>query len=141
MSRPSRFILAAVLVLLAWMVLSGWETDTPKARVFSAVFAAFMLILALGLAAPSRFGIAFRIVAGVVAVAYTWYFVSEVLALLRGANQPLRMGQPSALMAGIGLLIFGVPALVFALSGVNTGWVARLLRRARGEQEVDDRDV
>lgn len=35
-----------------------------------------------------------------------------------GAHKPFIPGQPSALMSGIGLLLFGVPALVFALGGV-----------------------
>ena len=57
----------------------------------------------MALAAPTRFLLAFRIVAGVVALTFAVYFVAELLALLRGVPQPIRIGTPSALMAGLGL--------------------------------------
>ncbi len=138
MSRASRFVLAAVLFLFTWMVLSGWETDSVQARAVSAVIAAFMIVLAAGLLAPTRLRIAFRLVAGVVALTYAWYFGAELFALLGGEAQPIRLGMPSALMAGLGFIVFGVPALVFALGGVTVGWVDRLLRRARGEPRSDE---
>jgi hypothetical protein len=138
MSRPSRFFLAAVLVLFAWMVLSGWESDSRQARAISAAIAAFMIVLAAGLVAPTKLRIAFRGVAGVIALTYAWYFGSELIALVGGESQPIRLGMPSALMAGLGFIVFGVPALVFALGGVTVGWVDRLLRRARGEPKSDD---
>jgi hypothetical protein len=138
MSRASRYVLAAVLSLFAWMMLSGWETDSAQARAISAVIAAFMIVLAAGLLAPTTLRLAFRLVAGVVALTYAWYFGSELFALFRGESQPIRLGMPSALMAGLGFIVFGIPALVFALGGVTVGWVDRLLRRARGEPRSDD---
>jgi hypothetical protein len=138
MSRPSRYILAAILAAFTWMVLIGWDTDTGRVRAMDAGFAAFMLLLALGVLAPHRLKFTLRIVAAVVAVAYLTYFCSEVWPLLNGERQPIKLGAPSALMAGVGLLIFGVPALIFALGGVNVGWVARLFARARGESAPDD---
>jgi hypothetical protein len=138
MSRPSRFFLAAVLVLFTWMVLSGWESDSTRARAISGVIAAFMIVLAAGRVAPTRLRIALRVVAGVVALTYGWYFCSELVALVGGESQPIRLGMPSAVMAGVGFIVLGVPALVFALGGVTVGWVDRLLRRARGEPRSDD---
>ncbi len=138
MSRPSRYILASVLVLFTWMVLSGWETDSSKVRAMDATVAAFMLLLALGVLAPRRLNVALRIVAGMVAVAYGAYFCGEVWALMNGEHQLVRLGVPSALMAGVGLLIFGVPALIYAIGGVTVGWLARLFARARGESASDD---
>jgi hypothetical protein len=138
MSRSSRYILAAVLVLFTWMVLSGWDGDSDKVRAIDATVAAFMLLLALGVLAPRRLNVALRIVAGMVAAGYLAYFCGEVWALINGEHQVVRLGAPSALMASVGLLIFGVPALIYALGGVAIGWVARLFARARGEAASDD---
>jgi len=138
MSRLSRYILAAVLVLFSWMVLSGWDGDSRKVRAVDAALAAFMLLLALGVLAPRRLNVALRIVAAMVAVGYFAYFCGEVWALINGEHQVIRLGGPSALMAGVGMLIFGVPALIYALGGVTTGWVARVFARARGESASDD---
>jgi hypothetical protein len=138
MSRPSRYILAAVLVLFTWMVLTGWDADSGKVRALDATLAAFMLLLALVVLAPRRLNIALRVVAGMVAVGYLAYFCGEVWALINGERQVIRLGAPSALMAGFGLLIFGVPALIYALGGVTLGWVARLFARAGSESAPDD---
>ena len=137
MSRGSRVVLILALLLFSWMALSGWATDPPRVRLFSAVFAAFMLMLAAGIAAPTRLRVLFRIVAGTVALVYGWYVVVEVRALLGGEAQNIRLGSPSAVMAGLGFLVFGVPALVYALGGVTTGWVDRAFRRMRNEPPSD----
>jgi hypothetical protein len=136
MSRGARLILVAFLLLFVWMVLAGWSTDTPKQRVGSAVVAGFMLVLALGIAAPGRFIWALRVAAGAVAATYAVYFVTELVALLRGEPQPLVMGRPSATMAGLGLLVFGVPALVFALGAERVG-LARLFGKPTEVQAQD----
>jgi hypothetical protein len=127
MSRGARGIIVAFILLFVWMTLAGWQNDTPRAHLFSALFAAFMLVLALGVAAPSRFLIALRIVAGTVAVAYLLYFVTQVAALLRGEEQHFQTGRPSAVMAGIGLIVYGIPAVIFALGTERVG-IARLFR-------------
>jgi hypothetical protein len=127
MSRGARWIVVVFILLFVWMTLAGWQSDTPRARFFSALFAAFMLVLALGVAAPSRFLIALRIIAGIVAVAYLLYFVTQVAALLSGDEQHFQIGRPSAVMAGIGLFVYGVPAIIFALGTERVG-IARLFR-------------
>lgn len=112
MSKSSRIFVAAILLLFSWMVLSGWETDPPKARAITAVVAGFMVLLAAGLVAPTRLRIVFRVIAGIVAAAYAWYFVDQLVRLIGGEPQQLRLGAPSALMAGVGLLVFAVPAFI-----------------------------
>lgn len=139
MSRPARWLLVVVLLLFTWMMLAGWETDPPRTRAFSATAAALMLLLGAGLAAPRRLVVALRIVAGAIALLYLAYFVVEVVRLLRGEAQPFRLGEPSALMAGLGLLVFGVPAIVFALGGERVG-LARVFDR-RASREDDERDA
>lgn len=138
MSKPSRVFVAAILLLFTWMVLSGWDTDPPKARAITAVIAGFMVLLAAGLVAPTRLRIVFRVIAGIVAAAYTWYFADQLVRLIGGEPQTLRLGAPSALMAGVGLLVFAVPAFIYAVSGTTTGWLDRLLTRANGSSSNDD---
>ena len=128
MSRGARWFLAAVILLLIWMMLSGWDTDTEKARVGSAVISGFMALIMIGLVAPRRGVWALRLVAGIVALTSLAYFISQVAALLRGERQEFRIGQPSAVMAGLGLLVYGVPALIFALGAKRVG-LARLFSR------------
>lgn len=121
MSRTSRFVLILFLFLFAWMVLSDWSTDSVRMRAINSVISALMMTFAIGLAAPSRFILALRFVAGAIGIAYLLYFAGEVWALLSGQSQPIRAGQPSVLMAGFGLLVFGIPALIFAFSGSHVG--------------------
>jgi len=140
MSRGARSIIVAFILLFIWMTLAGWESDSPQTRLLSGLFSAFMLVLALGVAAPSRFLIALRTVAGTVAVVYLVYFVTQLAALLRGEEQHFQRGRPSALMAGIGLLVYGVPAIIFALGTERVG-LARFFRPRDAASEDDDRAV
>jgi hypothetical protein len=138
-SRGARWTIIAFLLLFAWMSLYGWSSDTNAQRGFEIGFVAFMLALALGLAAPARFLWALRLVAGTVAAGYLAYFVFEVVKLLGGEKQPFSINNPNATAAGFGLLIYGVPALVFALGAKRIG-IARLLdRRPRDEPPIVDR--
>jgi hypothetical protein len=119
-SRILRVVLLATLLGGVWLMLAGWATDSPRDRFIDASISAVVLLFALGVALPVRASWAFRIVAAVIGVTYLAYFGSELWDLLRGRPQPLRVGEPSVLMAGLGLLIIGVPSLLFALSG--SGW-------------------
>ena len=121
MSRTPRWILAVVLVVFAAMTLSGWATDTPSVRLATAIFAALMLLGAAGAIAPHRFRWALHVIAGAVSLGYIWYFIDEVMRLVRGEAQPIRMGQPSAVMACVGLIVFAIPLGIFAVSGVLVG--------------------
>ena len=140
MSRGARWIIVAFILLFVWMMLAGWETDSPQTRLVSGLFSAFLLVLALGVAAPGRFMIALRIVAGTVAVVYLLYFVAQLAALLRGEEQHFQRGRPSALMAGIGLLVYGVPAIIFALGTERVG-IARFFRSRDAASKDHDQTV
>jgi ABC-type amino acid transport system permease subunit len=83
------------------------------------VISIVVLLLALAIALPRTASWALRLVAGAVGGAYVVYFVSELWGLATGHPHPLAIGQPSATMAGLGLLIIGLPMLVFALSGTS----------------------
>lgn len=134
-----RWVLVGFLLLFTWMMLFGWETATHTQRVGDAVFSAFMLVLALGVAAPTRFVWALRVTAAAVFVAYAIYFIAEVVRLLDGGHQRFALNTPSATTAGIGLLVYGIPALVFALGAERVG-LARLFR-TRSDVEPDDENV
>jgi hypothetical protein len=116
-NRPLRVTLAALLVGFAWLMLSTWPDDFVRVRVARSMMAAFALLLALGIVAPIRGRIALRLGAGIVGAVYVIYFGRELWHLVLGERQPLRPGQPSATMAGLGLLVYGVPMLIFAVSG------------------------
>ena len=120
------------------MTLSGWGTDSPRVRAISVLLASLMVIGAAGAVASNRLRWALHIVAGAVAMGYVWYFVDEVAALLRGEPQPIRMGQPSAVMAGIGLIVFAIPLGVFAVSGVRVGPFGWRLSKRREDSDSSD---
>ena len=134
MSRGARWTIIAFILLFAWMLLSSWSADSSRQRVVESGLIAFMFVLALGLAAPGRFRWALRVAAGMVAVGYLAYFIVEVTGLFRGDSQPLSLNRPNATAAGIGLLVYGVPALVFALGAERVG-LARLFGRRPGSGE------
>ena len=140
MSRGSRWLIIGVLLGFIWMVLAGWASDTTTQRLWDAGIAGFMLILAIGLAAPSRFRWALRVIAAIVGFGYLAYFAAEAVALLRGERQPLRLSQPSATTAGLGFLPYGIPALVYALGAERVG-LARLFRSSAERTFTDDADV
>ena len=99
----------------AWLLLSGWESDSPRDRLVDVLVSTVALLLAAGVTFPNRSHGPFRLVAGIVGSAYALYFADELIGLVRGKPQTLRIGEPSALMAGLGFLIIGAPLLVFAL--------------------------
>ena len=110
-----------------------------RVRAISAVVAGLMIVGAAGAVAPKRLTWALHVVAGTVALGYTWYFVGEVVALLRGQAQAIRLGQPSAVVAGLGMIVFAIPLGVIAVSGVRVGpfgW--RLRSRAPTHSDRDD---
>jgi hypothetical protein len=135
-SSTGRWIVVAFLLLFSWMTLSSWESDSTRQRIGSSIFAGFMLTLAVGMAAPRRFHVALRVASGVVALTFLGYFAWELAALLRGASQPLAFGQPSAVLAGLGFVIFGIPAAVYAIGAERVG-LARLFEH-RPPSEPDD---
>jgi hypothetical protein len=137
MSRGARWTIIAFILLFGWMLLSDWSADSSRQRVVESGLIAFMLALALGLAAPGRFRWALRVAAGMVAVGYFAYFVSEVFGLLRGDAQELSVNRPNATAAGVGLLLYGVPALIFALGAERVG-LARLFGQRSGNGQDEE---
>jgi MFS family permease len=117
-SRFLRAVLVAALLGFVALLVAGWSPDdTPTARAVGVGLVLLALTFAVGVIAPGRRRLALRIVAGVVVAFYLAYFGTYAWRLARGEPQPFVFGQPSALMAGIGLLVWGVPLLVYALSG------------------------
>lgn len=130
MSTTARLIVIIALVGFAWIVNTGWAVSTPVQRTAGIVLGGVALLLAAGLAFPQRGRAARRVVAGLIALVYLVYFVTELAKLIAGEPQPLGAGRTSALMAGVGLLFWGIPMLVYALGGpsliamINPRWHA-----------------
>ncbi|HEY5061739.1 MAG TPA: hypothetical protein VII52_09410 [Gemmatimonadaceae bacterium] len=116
-NRFARGVLVVAVVGFAWMFVADWATSSNQARWIDAAFSAGSLLLAIGIAAPVRARWALRVVAGAVGLSSLVFFVVELRDLLEGNRQVLALGHPSATTAGIGLLVYGVPLLIFAVSG------------------------
>ena len=116
-------VLRAVLVLAlvgfaAFAIDLVWEDGgKEQGSTLMVGLALLALTAAVGFAFPGRRRIALRAVGAVIVLVYVAYFGVELVALLRGEKQPLNIGEPSAIIAGLGVLIWGVPLLVYALSG------------------------
>mgnify|MGYP001419267268 CR=1 FL=1 len=123
-----RIVVAVVIAILIYMTLAGWAEDSRRVRFFSISFSAFMLLLAVGVAFPSRGMWPLRAVAGIVAITYSWYAYTEWRLVAHGEVQVFDIGRPSAAMALLGLFVIGFPSAVFALSGTN---LLKLGRRDR----------
>ncbi len=123
-----RFLLIGALLGGVWFILAGWSTDSPRDRLVGASISAVVLLFAVAVALPVRAAWALRVVAGIVGTTYLLYFGFELWNLLRGNPQAFRIGEPSVLMAALGLLIIGIPMLVFAFAGVGVGILEHLMR-------------
>jgi hypothetical protein len=134
MSRTPRYVLAGCLALLIWMTLSGWETDSTGQRILTSILAGFMGLIVIACLVPGRAYIALRLAAGVVGVICVIYFVSEVAKLLKGESQHLAIGEPSAVMAALAMIVFGIPSLAFALGGETVVWFQEVMRALRGRR-------
>ncbi len=126
-----RILLIGALLAGVWLILAGWSTDSPRDRLVEASISVVVVLFAVAIALPARASWALRVVAGTVGAAYLLYFGSELWSLLGGKAQSFRIGQPSALMAALGLLIIGIPMLVFAFAGIGVGILEHLMRQSR----------
>ena len=124
-----RIVLVAALLGGIWLIMAGWSTDSPRDRFIDAGISAVVLLFALAIVLPRRGAWALRVVAAVIGLAYVWYVGAELWQMLGGKSQPLRIGQPSALMAGVGFLVLGIPMLIFAFGGIGVGMLERLMNR------------
>ena len=109
-------LVLSLLAFTAFCLQVAW-TEGGQGTWLLIVMALVAATFAVGLIVPGRRRIVLRLVAGAVVLGYVIYFGAELVALLRGDAQPLRLGGPSALMAGVGLLVWGVPLLIYTLSG------------------------
>ena len=112
-------------------MLVGWAAESPRDRIMTGAVCGVALLLAGAVAFPERSDVPFRMVAGIVGLAYVGYFALEVKDLVGGQTQALRVGTPSAIMAGFGLVIIGLPLLLFAFSGQG---IVRHLKRLQSER-------
>jgi Regulator of ribonuclease activity B len=113
-------LVVALLAFAAFCVQVAW-TEGGQGTWLLVVLALGSVTVAVGLVFPGRRRIALRLVAACVVIVYLIYFGAELFSLLRGTAQPIRLGQPSAIMAGLGILIWGVPLLIYSLSGRTLG--------------------
>lgn len=117
-SRFLRIVLVAAVLGFGALLVASWSPDDdPLARAVTVGLMLLAVTFAVGVALPGRRRIALRVVAGAVVLFYLVYFATYAWRALHGEPQPFGLGQPSALMAGLGLLVWGVPLLVYTLSG------------------------
>ena len=110
-SRALQLFLAAVLFVFGVGVLMVLHRDTGAPRFFSGLFAVVALFAAAGFAAPVRLRWALRIAAGFVTATYLAFFLGTLYLWFRH-------DEPGARIFGalLGLIVFGLPCLAFALS-------------------------
>ena len=132
-SRVLRWIVAAASLLSAAFMAWLWHTDPSGSPLVTFIVIGIMLLLAVAMAVPRRVRWPLRLIAGVIGGSYALYFTMEAVLLFRGQRQPLSLGQPSATMAGIALVIWAIPMLVFAITG-------RLPRQHRRAESASARE-
>ena len=119
MNRWYFWVLAPVMVAAAIIIPVVAAPVSLAGQITVYVLSGTMLLATLGLADVARFHWALRSVAAVVLIAGIAYFVSELQAVLAGKANALsgRRSSSSLLGATFFLLVFGVPALRFLLTG------------------------
>lgn len=116
-SRALRWIVAAVALLSASFMAWLWHADPSGSPIVTFVVIGVMVLLAVAMLVPRRVRWPLRLVAGVIGGSYVVYFTLEAVLLLRGQRQPLTLGEPSTAVAGLALVIWAIPMLVFAITG------------------------
>ncbi len=115
-----RWTLTPVLVAFAiWMPLSVTELDGEKLLLMAGLVTVALALLA-GFWLPKRFSaMAFRLVCAIIFLVYAAYLFSECRAWLSGekALSSGGRGASSPLNALLGMLIIGLPALLYAWRG------------------------
>jgi hypothetical protein len=129
MNRWYFWVLAPVMIAAAIIIPSAAAPVSLAGRMAVYAFSGTMLLATLGLADVARFHWALRCVAAVVLVAGIAYFVSELQGVLGGKASALsvRRSSPSLLGATFFLLVFGVPALRFLMSGRSGSMVDEIV--------------
>jgi hypothetical protein len=109
-------LVLALLSFAAFCLFSVW-TEGGQGSALLAGLSLLAILFAVGLVFPGRRRIALRLVAGAAVAFCLVNFGIELWALFHGEAQEIRIGQPSAVMALIGVLVWGVPLVVYTLSG------------------------
>jgi hypothetical protein len=109
-------LVLALLAFAAFCLFSVW-TEGGQGSALLVGLSLLALTFAVGLVFPGRRRIALRLVAASVVALYLAYLGVELWQMLRGEAQEVQIGQPSALMAGVGVLVWGIPLLIYSLSG------------------------
>ena len=109
-------MLVAALVAFGLYCVSFAVTE-PDARGVGVLLALAALLFAAGLLFPGRNRLLLRTLAGAASLAYVAYFVQQLVALIAGQPQEFAVGQPSALMANLALLIIAMPLARYAVTG------------------------
>jgi cytochrome b len=142
MSRWYFWLLAPVAIASAIIIPLGAEPSSLWGHIVVWVIVATLLLGTLGLADARRFGWALRSVAAVIVGAGVAYFVTELVAWRSG--KPLgALGQrsdSSLWNAGLFLLVFGVPALRYLLSG-RSEHVVDVMASPAGDHESSRLDL
>ena len=107
------WVLCPFVLVFAILMAVGRPEDTPTQRAGSMVVALLAVLFLLGLASPRRFRWAARTVTGAVFLIYLAFVCVETWR----AVQLRSLAGTSLVLALIGMLVWGIPALVFALSG------------------------
>jgi hypothetical protein len=119
MKRWYFWVLAPIMLGSAIVIPLVAAPVSVVGYVMAYVLACTLVLATLGLADTTRFRWALRSVAGVIVVGGLLYFVSELTAWWAG--KPIgafgRRSDSSLWNAGLFLLVFGVPALRYLLSG------------------------
>lgn len=115
-----RWTLTPVLIAFAiWMPLAVPELDGTKLVIVSGLLVVALALLA-GFWLPRRFGVAaFRLVCAIIFLAYAAYLFSECRAWLSGDKtfSVGRRSESTPLNALMGMVIIGLPALLYAWKG------------------------
>jgi hypothetical protein len=131
MNRWYFWVLAPALLGTALIVIVAAEPASIAGHVTAYGLVAVLLLATIGLANLEKFGWAFRGVAVGIFAAALAYFASELLAWQAG--KPLGAFGPrstrSLWNAGLFLLVFGLPALSYLLSG-RSGTVVDVIASA-----------
>jgi hypothetical protein len=119
MNRWYFWVLAPAMLGTALLVIVAAEPTSIAGYITAYGLVAVLLLATIGLANPQKFGWAFRGVAAGIFAAALAYFGSELLAWQAG--KPIGAFGPrstrSLWNAGLFLLVFGLPALLYLLSG------------------------
>ena len=139
MNRWYSWVLAPVMIAAAIIIPVAAAPISMLGQIGVYAFSTTMLLATLGLADVARFHWALRCVAAAVLLAGVAYFLSELLEVLSGKASalPARRSGGSLWGAAFFLLVFGIPALRFLMTGQERQRGGRNSRRSRYHAPAD----